>query len=233
MVALIGYTNAGKSTLFNQLTQSDAFAADQLFATLDPTLRRLAGAAGRPIIVADTVGFIRRLPHELVAAFRSTLQETREADLLLHVIDASDPDRDEILDQVDSVLDEIGAGKVPQIRVYNKIDRLGLAARSDPQSDARPGRIWVSALHNKGLSLLRDALTEHFVARYNQRWVDLPVGAGRLRARLFEIGSVLEERVADHGGWRLHVELTERDCKQLAAEPHGKALFADHGAATL
>lgn len=225
VVSLVGYTNAGKSTLFNTLTQSDAFAADQLFATLDPTLRRIEGLAGRPIILADTVGFIRRLPHELVAAFRSTLQETREADLLLHVIDASDPQRDEIVEQVESVLAEIGADEVPQIRVYNKIDRLELSARSDPENPGRPGRVWVSALQNEGLSLLREAVTQHFVGRYQRRWVDLPVGAGRLRARLFEIGSVLEEQIAADGGWRLRVELTERDRSLLAAEPDGETFL--------
>ena len=225
VVSLVGYTNAGKSTLFNTLTQSDAFAADQLFATLDPTLRRIEGLAGRPVILADTVGFIRRLPHELVAAFRSTLQETREADLLLHVIDASDPNRDEIVGQVESVLDEIGADAVPQIQVYNKIDRLEMTARSDPQGASSSPRVWVSALTGEGLDLLREAVTHHFVGQFQRRWVDLPAGAGRLRARLFEIGRVLEEQNVEDGGWRMRVELTERDCKVLAAEPNGKALL--------
>src|SRR5579863_3917235 len=125
-VTLVGYTNAGKSTLFRSLTGSEVYIADQLFATLDPTVRRLSLPGGAPVVLADTVGFIRELPHELVAAFQSTLQEAREAHLLLHVVDASDPRRDEHIHEVDSVLNEIGAGEIPQLRVYNKIDRLGL-----------------------------------------------------------------------------------------------------------
>ena len=130
-VALVGYTNAGKSTLFNALTGADAYAADQLFATLDPTVRRIE-LPGGGVVLADTVGFVRDLPHELVAAFRSTLSEAREADLLLHVVDAADPLRDERIAQVDEVLREIDAGDIPQLRVFNKIDRIeGAAPRID------------------------------------------------------------------------------------------------------
>ena len=136
-VALVGYTNAGKSTLFNALTGSDVYIADQLFATLDPTVRRLRLPGGAPVVLADTVGFIRELPHELVAAFRSTLQEARGAQLLLQIVDASDPRRDEHIEQVDSVLREIGAGEIPQLRVYNKIDRLGLAPYRDRDADGQ------------------------------------------------------------------------------------------------
>ncbi len=143
-IALVGYTNAGKSTLFNRLTRSDAYAADQLFATLDPTVRRLHLAPGLETALADTVGFVRDLPHELVAAFRSTLQEAREADLLLHVIDASDPERNDRIAQVDEVLESIGAQDVPQIAVYNKIDRTG----EPPRSETGEG-----GLHRPGLAL--------------------------------------------------------------------------------
>ena len=132
-VALVGYTNAGKSTLFNRLTAAQAFAADQLFATLDPTVRRLGVAAGLDVALADTVGFVRDLPHELVAAFRSTLQEARDADLLLHVIDAADPERAERIAQVDHVLDSIGAGDLPQVAIYNKIDRTGEEPRIEEE----------------------------------------------------------------------------------------------------
>src|SRR5580693_7727294 len=128
-LALVGYTNAGKSTLFRALTGADAFVADQLFATLDPTVRRITLPGGAGVVVADTVGFIRELPHELVAAFESTLTEARSATLLLHVVDASNPRRDEQTDAVDEVLREIGASEIPQIRVYNKIDRLAEAPR--------------------------------------------------------------------------------------------------------
>ena len=129
-IALVGYTNAGKSTLFNALTGADAYAADQLFATLDPTVRRIALPGGHAAI-ADTVGFVRDLPHELVAAFRSTLSEARDADLLLHVIDAADPLRQERIAQVDAVLAEVGAGEIPQLLVYNKIDKVGETAHLD------------------------------------------------------------------------------------------------------
>ncbi|MGH8083621.1 MAG: ribosome rescue GTPase HflX, partial [Lysobacter sp.] len=158
-VALVGYTNAGKSTLFNAMTGAEAYAADQLFATLDPTVRRI-DLPGGGAVLADTVGFVRNLPHDLVAAFRSTLSEAREADLLLHVIDAADPLRDERIAQVDAVLKEIGAGDLPQVLVFNKIDRLDGAV---PRID-RPGeeklRVFVSARDGQGLDLLRTALGE-------------------------------------------------------------------------
>src|ERR1700689_555253 len=142
-VALVGYTNAGKSTLFNALTGSEVYIADQLFATLDPTVRRLSLPGGAPVVLADTVGFIRELPHDLGAAFQSTLQEAREAHLLLHVVDASGPRRDEHIHQVDSVLNEIGAGEIPQLRVYNKIDRLDLAPKLERAADGWPCALWI------------------------------------------------------------------------------------------
>ena len=144
-IALVGYTNAGKSTLFRALTGADAYVADQLFATLDPTVRRITLPGGTPVVIADTVGFIRALPHELVAAFKSTLTEAREATLLLHVIDASDARRAEHMAQVDAVLADIGAKEIPQILVYNKIDRLELAPRVDRDADGRVVAVWISA----------------------------------------------------------------------------------------
>ena len=139
-LALVGYTNAGKSTLFRALTGADAYVADQLFATLDPTVRRLQLPGGTPVVVADTVGFIRELPHELVAAFQSTLTEARAATLLLHVVDASNPRRDEQIEQVDAVLEEIGAQHIPQLLVYNKIDRLEAAPRIERDANGRAHR---------------------------------------------------------------------------------------------
>jgi len=216
-VALVGYTNAGKSTLFNTLTGADAYAADQLFATLDPTVRRLQGLACGPVALADTVGFVRDLPHDLVAAFRSTLSEARDADLLLHVVDAADPLREERVEQVQQVLEEIEAGDIPQLLVYNKIDRLdGMIGRSDPDEAGITRRVWLSAHSGEGIEGLRLAIAERFPAARIHQWVKLPVMAGRLRARLFEAGAVVDEN-ADADGWSLELDLPERLAAQLCA----------------
>ena len=228
-VALVGYTNAGKSTLFNALTGAEAYAADQLFATLDPTVRRI-DLPGGGIVLADTVGFVRDLPHELVAAFRSTLSEAKEADLLLHVIDAADPLRDERITQVDEVLAEIGAGDLPQVLVFNKIDRLdgdgAGAGRMQPRVD-RPAeghpRVWLSARDGSGLGLLRGAIGEALELRHVVGSIDLPARAGRLRARLHELGAVVGEQ-ASEDGWRLQLDLAEADAQRLYAQAHGEAL---------
>jgi len=160
-ISLVGYTNAGKSTLFNRLAKADAYAADQLFATLDTTTRRLGGIEGASVVISDTVGFIRHLPHTLVDAFQATLEETVQADLLLHVIDAGSPDRDAQIAAVNSVLAEIGAAKVPQIMVFNKIDRTALPARAERDEYARISRLWLSALTGDGVDLLRTAIREY------------------------------------------------------------------------
>src|SRR5512143_326227 len=163
-VALVGYTNAGKSTLFNRLTGAKAFAADQLFATLDTTLRRLHVGGAEPIVLSDTVGFLRDLPHDLVAAFRATLAEAAEADLLLHVIDAAHPNRVEQIAAVEDVLAEIGADRVPQIRVYNKIDAAGFPAAVDRDDSGIIRAVHLSALTGAGCAELRSALAERFPA---------------------------------------------------------------------
>ncbi|HEY8229896.1 MAG TPA: ribosome rescue GTPase HflX, partial [Rhodanobacteraceae bacterium] len=144
-VALVGYTNAGKSTLFNAVTRGSVYVADQLFATLDPTVRRLEDLDSGPAVLADTVGFIRELPHDLVAAFRATLSEARDADLLLHVTDAADSERDVLINVVNGVLDEIGAGGVPQLMVFNKIDLLDTPPRIDRDAEGAPTAVWLSA----------------------------------------------------------------------------------------
>ncbi len=221
-LALVGYTNAGKSTLFNALTGADAYAADQLFATLDPTVRRV-DLAGGSVVLADTVGFVRDLPHELVAAFRSTLGEARDSDLLLHVIDADDPQRDARMAQVDAVLHEIGAGDLPQLLVFNKIDRIdGAQPRIDWRDDA-PAAVWLSARDRRGLDLLQEAIGARLGLRRIVADVLLPVAAGRLRARLHALGAVRsEDHAAD--GWRLQVDLAVADAARLAALPDGAPL---------
>lgn len=217
-VALVGYTNAGKSTLFNALTGAEAYAADQLFATLDPTVRRLDGLSCGEIVLSDTVGFVRDLPHDLVAAFRSTLSEAREADLLLHVIDASDPNVRDRIAQVNEVLGEIGAADIPQIQVFNKLDRLpDVAPRSEWLDGGQTERIWVSARDSLGLSLLRDALGSRFAESRLRVTLHLPVEAGRLRARLYAWKLVLAEQVTDDG-FAVSLDMSRAQAEKLAAE---------------
>jgi GTPase len=218
-VALVGYTNAGKSTLFNALTGSDVYIADQLFATLDPTVRRLGLPGGAPVVMADTVGFIRELPHELVAAFQSTLQEARAAHLLLHVVDASDPHRDERIHQVDTVLKQIDAGEIPQLRVYNKIDRLQLDARLERGADGNASAVWISAAAGLGLEMLRQAIGERLGLSVQRLWMHLPPAAGGLRARLYAAGVVRDERALPDGAIELLVELPAAELAQWAAQP--------------
>ena len=223
-LALVGYTNAGKSTLFNALTGADAYAADQLFATLDPTVRKIE-LAGVRVVLADTVGFVRDLPHELVAAFRSTLGEAREADLLLHVVDADDPLRDDRMAQVDAVLHEIGAGDIPQLLVFNKIDRIeGAQPRIDQRED-QPAAVWLSARDRLGLGLLGAAVGECLGLRRVVGEVILPGAAGRLRAHLHALGAVRAETHADDG-WHLKIDLAIADAARLAALPEGAPLRA-------
>ncbi len=215
-LALVGYTNAGKSTLFRALTGADAYVANQLFATLDPTVRRITLPGGTPVVAADTVGFIRELPHELVAAFQSTLTEAREATLLLHVIDASDPRRDEHIAQVNEVLAEIGADSIPQIIVYNKIDRLPRPAAIERDEGGMPSAVWISADKRLGLELLASALAQRLSRFARRARVRLPAAAGALRSRLYAAKAVREERTAQDGSIELTVELPELEISALA-----------------
>ncbi len=216
-VSLVGYTNAGKSTLFNALTEAKVYAADQLFATLDPTLRRLEIEDVGPVVLADTVGFIRHLPHKLVEAFRATLQEAAEATLLVHVIDAADPDRELNVEQVESVLDEIGALEVPMLKVMNKIDLLDSAPRIERDGEGRPEVVWLSAKEGRGLELLAQALAERLADDVLDFPLSLAPEQGRLRAALHELGAVRDEAFDENGRTRLQVRLPRRDFLQLMA----------------
>ncbi|TVQ90212.1 MAG: GTPase HflX [Chromatiaceae bacterium] len=209
-LSLVGYTNAGKSTLFNRLTAAGVFQADQLFATLDPTLRRLPLPEAPAVVLADTVGFINQLPHELVAAFRSTLQETRSAQLLLHVVDAAAEQRDRRIADVDAVLTEIGVDKLPRLLVYNKIDQLpGQSARLDRNADGQIERVWLSAADGTGIDLLLAALAEIFRGTLVQRRLVLGPGEGGLRSWLYGNARVLTEAATEQGGWELLVEVSD------------------------
>jgi len=219
LVALVGYTNAGKSTLFNSLTGADVTSEDMLFATLDPTVRRMSGMHCGEVLLADTVGFVSDLPHELIAAFRATLQEAREADLLLHVVDASDPFHAERQHDVEAVLDSIGAASIPVIRVLNKIDRTGQEVHVHYGEDEVPMAVSISAQEGSGIAELRDAISTRLSGARINRWIALQGSDARLRAHLFELGVVSEERIAEDGSWRLHVDVPLNTAQRLASLP--------------
>ncbi|OEC46422.1 GTPase HflX [Pseudomonas sp. 1D4] len=217
-VSLVGYTNAGKSTLFNALTTSEVYAADQLFATLDPTLRRLDLADLGPIVLADTVGFIRHLPHKLVEAFRATLEESSNSDLLLHVIDAHEPERMAQIEQVLAVLGEIGADGLPMLEVYNKIDLLeAMEPQIQRNEHGKPERVWLSAREGKGLGLLEQAIAELLGEDLFVGTLKLPQRLGRLRAQFFELGAVQSEQHDDAGDTLLAVRLPRVELNRLVS----------------
>ncbi|WP_313448333.1 ribosome rescue GTPase HflX, partial [Pseudescherichia sp.] len=215
-------TNAGKSTLFNQITEAQVYAADQLFATLDPTLRRIDVADVGETVLADTVGFIRHLPHDLVAAFKATLQETRQATLLLHVIDAADLRLQENIDAVNTVLEEIDAHEIPTLLVMNKIDMLDeFEPRIDRDDENRPIRVWLSAQTGAGVPLLFQALTERLSGEVAQHTLHLPPQEGRLRSRFYQLQAIEKEWMEEDGSLGLQVRMPivewRRLCKQEPA----------------
>ncbi|MEW6692166.1 MAG: ribosome rescue GTPase HflX [Pseudomonadota bacterium] len=226
-VALVGYTNAGKSTLFNRLTEAGVYAADQLFATLDATLRRVELPQGGAMVLADTVGFIADLPHELVAAFRSTLEETREAALLLHVIDAQGEGRDERIAEVEDVLEQIGADEVSVLEVYNKIDLMGREPRIEYDEEGRPRRVWISAAKGLGIDLLFEAIEACLAAEVVRLNVCLEPAEARLRARLYAEGAITSEQMDEGGRWHLGLRLPAVRWNQLLAHEPGLRLALD------
>ncbi|WJG09792.1 ribosome rescue GTPase HflX [Aliiglaciecola sp. LCG003] len=215
-VSLVGYTNAGKSTLFNTITDAGVYAADQLFATLDPTLRKIQVQDVGPTILADTVGFIRHLPHDLVAAFKATLQETQEADLLLHVVDHADEQYMDNIDQVNAVLAEIGADEIPQLMVCNKIDRLeGVEPKIDRDDEGTPTRVWISAQQGQGIDLLFNALTDCLSKSIVEYTLRIPPKEGKLRGELFRLNCIASESYTEDGDWLVEVRMPVADWHRL------------------
>jgi len=214
-VSLVGYTNAGKSSLFNVLSEGEVYVQDQLFATLDPTLRRVDLARDVSVIIADTVGFIRHLPHDLVNAFRSTLQETAEAQLLLHVIDSADENREANIKEVDKVLAQIGANKISCIHIMNKVDLTGVKPRMDYADDGSVKRIWLSVESGKGIELLEQTLVDLFREQMVEGELLLSPADARVRAKLFEIGAIRNESIDEEGRFLLQISISRRDLNQF------------------
>lgn len=217
-VALVGYTNAGKSTLFNFITESDVYVADKLFATLDPTLRKIQLNEIDSVILADTVGFISQLPHELVAAFRATLEETKMANLLIHVVDANDEMRNERVQQVNEVLAEIGANKIPQLMVMNKIDMMEMSARKDVDENGKAQTVWLSAKNGDGIELLKEALAEHLGQEKVSGKITLAPADARIRAKLYVLDAVSDEQVLEDGSVVLTIMTSKKSYNQLCKE---------------
>ncbi|MDD7805718.1 MAG: GTPase HflX [Endozoicomonas sp. (ex Botrylloides leachii)] len=229
LIALVGYTNTGKSSLFNALTDASVYAADQLFATLDPTLRRLNFPDVGGVVMADTVGFIRHLPHKLVESFRATLEETRQADLLLHVIDSSDLERLDNMEQVHLVLNEIEAQDIPMLEVFNKIDLLeGVRPKIQRDEHGKPVRVWLSALSGEGLNLLQQAVSELLVGHMVEGALSLDPSQGNVRARLYKLGGVLSEAYDDQGQLILNIRMSRHDFERVIKQERLKQSRFSH-----
>ena len=213
-VSLVGYTNAGKSTLFNALTGESIYVADQLFATLDPTMRKIELPGSSSAILADTVGFIRDLPHHLVEAFRATLEETQQADLLLHVIDISDPQWRDTVSAVQHVLDDLGVNDIPVIQVFNKID---MVEGWEPKVDYQEGscKVWISAASGLGLDLLKEAISAQLHGRVLIETIIVKNTQAKLRAQLYQLNAILAETINEEGDWVLKIRITPDQKKRL------------------
>jgi GTP-binding protein HflX len=224
-VALVGYTNAGKSTLFNALTDSNVGTQNMQFATLDPTVRQMPHIPTGNVLLVDTVGFVSDLPHELVAAFHATLQETREADLLLHVIDASDPFHQQREHDVEAVLDSVNASDIPIVRVFNKIDLVERVASTSHNEEGHIERIDVSALSGSGLEELKETIALRLKGERINTWINLEGKHAKLRSQLFDLGAVEEEKVDEKGQWVLHINLSQQDAEHLGRMPGAEGLL--------
>lgn len=226
MLALAGYTNAGKSTLFNTLTDAKVFAHDQLFATLDSTIRRVILPASGEAVIADTVGFIQNLPHDLVDAFKSTLEETKRSNVLLHIVDAADEYNIEKISQVDEIIEEIGAGKIPTILVMNKIDCLdNFTPRLDRDESGRVYRVWISSQTGEGINLLYQALAEQLSGMMTRAKIELNVKSAHIRSEIYDIGYIHNEKVDDFGQWILEINVTHHYLSKLLNKKGVKLLW--------
>ena len=216
MISLVGYTNAGKSTLFNRLTNANVYADDKLFATLDSTIRRVILPAAGEAVIADTVGFIRDLPHELVEAFKSTLEETRQANVLLHVVDASDANNRDKIEQVEDIIEQIDAQNIPSIIVMNKIDEIGdFSPRVDKDNDGNIYRVWLSAHSGEGIDLIYKALSQSLSGMMTCARIQLDVQSAFIRSEIHKIGFIEKEIMNEFGQWLLEINVTRHYLERL------------------
>ncbi len=216
MISLAGYTNAGKSTLFNLLTKAEVYADDKLFATLDSTIRRVILPASGEAVIADTVGFIQDLPHELVEAFKSTLEETRQANVLLHVVDASDPNNRDKIEQVEDIIEQIDAQDIPKIIVMNKIDRIAdFKPRIDKDHDGNIYRVWVSSHTGEGIDLLYQALSQSLSGMTTFAGIKLDVQSAYIRSEIHKVGFIQKEIMNEFGQWLLEINVTRHYLERL------------------
>ena len=216
MISLVGYTNAGKSTLFNRLTNANVYADDKLFATLDSTIRRVILPAAGEAVIADTVGFIRDLPHELVEAFKSTLEETRQANVLLHVVDASDANNRDKIEQVEGIIEQIDAQNIPSIIVMNKIDEIGdFSPRVDKDNNGNIYRVWLSAHSGEGIDLIYKALSQSLSGMMTCARIQLDVQSAFIRSEIHKVGFIEKEIMNEFGQWLLEINVTRHYLERL------------------